>query len=255
MKIDGFLLPVNPFINADESLGSSSIGLFGYEELGSNSNGFVCLKFSSLHKDYLIDAPWKAAQAFAIIANICSGLVLCFLIMTSCYAISPIALKCLSGLSFFASFTVMFTFLIFASIVGDDPFNGSFYYGGAMTILGCILCFVTGLLILQIQPPGSHNYIVRDPDTTTTPTNVTTRGSTMHVVPPPPQHKRNFAPAKRIPKSNIVPKESARDIEAFAPGTETVTETILPDGTKKVVTTTIGMDGSTTITETIVRKE
>lgn len=224
--------------------------------MGSNSKGFVCLKFSSLHKDFFIDAPWKAAQAFAIIANICSGLVLCCLIMTSCYAANTMAVKCLAGLSFFAGVTVMFTFLIFGSVVGDDPFNGSFYYGGGMTIVGCILCFVTGFLVLQIQPPGSHSYIVRDVNNTSaTPTNRTTRGSTTHVVPPPPQVKRNFPPAKRIPKSNIVPKESARDIEAFEPGTETVTETILPDGTKKVITTTIGTDGSTTITETIVRTE
>ena len=41
--------------------------------------------------------------------------------------------------------------------------------------------------------------------------------------------------------------------EAYQPGTETITETILPDGSHKVVTTTIDLDGTKTVTEKIVR--
>jgi hypothetical protein len=151
---------------------------------------------------------------------------------------------------------------MYASVVGDEPFNGSFYYGGAITILGCLSCFITGLLLLQIQPPGSHNYIVREPST-----NQTSRGSprptdASNAAVNPSTGKRNFPPAKRVvqPKQeSAIPRNnnnaSTNDIEAFQPGTETITETILPDGTKKVVTTVIGVDGSTTVTETIVRTE
>jgi hypothetical protein len=199
-----------------------------------------------------------AARAFAIIAVSCSSLILLCLIMSSCFAYNPIILKCLAGISFFGGFSVMLTFLMFASNVGDDPFNGSFNYGGAITIIGCITSFVTGILILQIQPPDSHPYIVREPTNTTTRTNSSRPNETMNVVTPP---RRNFPPAKRVGKSTPTvveaPKESAinRDIEAFQPGTETITETILPDGTRKVVTTVIGTDGSTTVTETITRTE
>jgi hypothetical protein len=84
----------------------------------------------------------------------------------------------------------------------------------------------------------------------------------------PSTGKRNFPPAKRVvqPKQeSAIPRNTttnnnnnhtnSNDIEAFQPGTETITETILPDGTKKIVTTVIDVDGSTTVTETIVRTE
>jgi hypothetical protein len=231
--------------------------LFGYEKIGSNSNGFVCVKYSPTQVEFFLDAPWKAARAFAIIANICSGMTLLCLLVSSCVAYPPIALQGLAGLSFFSGVSVILTFLLFASVVGDAPFNGSFYYGGAMTIIGCISCFITAMLLLQIQPPSSHNYVVREP--TNASHNTTTRGSrptdATNVVTPP---KRNFPPAKRVVKPTIIPQESARDtadIEAFQPGTETITETQLPDGTRKLVTTVIGLDGSSTVTETIIRTD
>ena len=40
-------------------------------------------------------------------------------------------------------------------------------------------------------------------------------------------------------------------VPAFAPGTVTTTETVMPDGSKKIVKTTVNPDGSQTVTETI----
>jgi hypothetical protein len=40
-------------------------------------------------------------------------------------------------------------------------------------------------------------------------------------------------------------------VPAFAPGTETVTETTMVDGTRKTVKTRVNPDGSKTITETV----
>ena len=40
-------------------------------------------------------------------------------------------------------------------------------------------------------------------------------------------------------------------VPAYAPGTVTTTETIMPDGNKKIVKTTVNPDGSQTVTETI----
>lgn len=243
------------------------IGLFGYQEIGLNSkNGFVCKPYASTQVEYFFDKPFKAARAFAIMASACSGLTLLLLIMTSCLAYPPMILQSLAGLSFFGSISILFTFLMYASVVGDEPFNGSFYYGGAITILGCLSCFITGLLLLQIQPPGSHNYIVREssPNQNT----VTSRGSpnASNAATTPSTGKRNFPPAKRVVQTHAAKPEAAiprnnnnnanpNDIEAFQPGTETITETLLPDGTKKVVTTVVDIDGSTTVTETIVRTE
>ena len=214
--------------------------------------------------EYFFDPAFKAARAFAILANTCSGITLLLLLMTSCLAYPPIILQSMSGFSFFGGVSILFTFLLFASVVGDDPYNGSFYYGGAIAILGCFSCIITGLLMLQVQPPGSHNYSVREPHTNHNST-VPSRGSTSNATTTAPSTgKRNFPPAKRVvqpkvemavPRNNSTNRNANDDIEAFQPGTETITETILPDGTKKVITTVIGVDGSSTITETIVRTE
>jgi hypothetical protein len=40
--------------------------------------------------------------------------------------------------------------------------------------------------------------------------------------------------------------------QAFQPGTVTTTETDMPDGTKKIVKTTVNPDGSQTVTETVI---
>ncbi len=227
-------------------------------------NGFVCKPYTATQVEYFFDPAFKAARAFAILANVCIGIPLLLLIMSSCLAYPPMILLSLAGLSFFGGISVIFTFLLFASIVGDDPYNGSFYYGGAMAILGCLSCLITGLLILQIQPPGSHPYVVRESGANRS--TAAPRGSaarpTADTTAAPSTGKRNFPPAKRVVPQKpeaAVPRNNdnitTTDIEAFQPGTETITETILPDGTKKVVTTVIDVDGSTTVTETIVRME
>jgi len=47
--------------------------------------------------------------------------------------------------------------------------------------------------------------------------------------------------------------ETASPAQAYQPGTVTVTETMMPDGTKKIVKTTVNPDGSQTVEETIER--
>jgi hypothetical protein len=46
-------------------------------------------------------------------------------------------------------------------------------------------------------------------------------------------------------------EEAQPGAPAFAPGTETTTETVFPDGTKKIVTTKVNPDGSRSVTETV----
>lgn len=172
-----------------------------------------------------------------------------FLIAASCVAYNQIALQVFSGLSFSGSVFEMLTFLMFNSKISDAPFNGSFYVGGGMAIIGALCSAVTGLLILQIRPPGgSGNYTVthlnqragRTRGDAATDVSAGTPG-------------RGF-PA---PKRTQGPPETAPDgsPEVFQPGTETVTETSLPDGSRKIVKTTVDMDGSTRVTETNIRQE
>lgn len=232
-----------------EAVGSSTLGLFAYEELGSDS--YACITYSDAQLESFLDAPWKAARAFAILANICNGVTMLFLIAASCVSYNSHALKVFAGLSFSGSASQMLTFTMFASKISDAPYNGTFYVGGGMAIIAFLFSITTGLLILQIPPPGSiGNYTVSPP-----PPNQRsrpTRGAAPAAVAGGPTG-RNFPAPKR---SQGLP-ETAPDgaPEAFQPGTETVTETIMPDGSHKVVKTTVHTDGSQIVTETIVRKE
>lgn len=55
----------------------------------------------------------------------------------------------------------------------------------------------------------------------------------------------------KIPKAED-PLENQPPAQAFQPGTETTTETVMPDGSKKVVKTLVNPDGSQTVTETVI---
>lgn len=228
--------------------GSSTIGPFGYEEIGSDSVGFNCLSYSSEQLDSLLDTPWKAARSFAILANISNGFTMILLIAASCVSYSPHALKAFACLAFSGSVFLWLTFTLFASKLSDSPYNGSFYVGGGMAVIGALCSIVTGLLIIQILPPGSSgNYTVSPPSQGTAPAGSAVAASAGVTT------GRNFPAPKRVQD----PPEKApdADLEVVQSGTETITETILPDGSRKIVKTTVNADGSAVVTETIVKQE
>lgn len=57
-------------------------------------------------------------------------------------------------------------------------------------------------------------------------------------------------PAKEPTQDMTMPAQ-----ETPAPGTETTTEVVMPDGTKKITKTTVNADGSKTVEETVTDKE
>jgi hypothetical protein len=226
-------------------VGSSTIGPFGYEELGSDSIGYVCKSYSSEQLDLLLDGPWKAARAFAVMAQGLVGATMLFLIFASCVSYSTMALYTIAGLSFSGSVSLMLTFVMFASSVAEEQ-NGHFHVGGGMALVGFICSATTGFLVLQIGPPGSSgNYIVSPPGQG----GGSTTSGDAYVAPPP---RRNFPAPKRAEEK---PEAAPEEAEAFQPGTETLTETNMPDGSRKIIKTTVEPDGSKTITETIVQQQ
>jgi hypothetical protein len=59
-----------------------------------------------------------------------------------------------------------------------------------------------------------------------------------------------------IPPAKDIAFEGAPPIAALPePGTKTVMETVMPDGTKNITETIVNADGSRTVTETVVRHE
>lgn len=65
------------------------------------------------------------------------------------------------------------------------------------------------------------------------------------------------AVVSKIPANTSPFRESERPAaassqpQAYAPGTQTITETTMPDGTKKITKTTVNADGSKTVEETV----
>ena len=259
------------------NVGSSTIGPFGYQQLGTDDNGFVCATYNDAQLDTLVDASWKTARAFAVMANICNGITMLFLICTSCVMYKPNALRIIAALAFCGSVCGMCVFSLFGSWVTNPPQNGRFHLGAGLGLIGALCSVVTGFMVLKIPPERKvkQAWQVASPKTTTTNNNnnqasssnpaVTTgpytRSGPVHFVPQSnsPVGKRNFTvPATQRGLAETAPPKPGFEVDptqAFAPGTETVTETILPDGSKKTTTTVVGLDGSKTVTETIVKEE
>lgn len=137
---------------------------------------------------------------------------------------------------------------MFASKVSDEPQNGSFYFGGGMAIVGFICSLTTGLLVLQIKPASyDDDYVVSSP----------TGGSSDRASEGDTSAKpagRNFPAPKRAQQDLPETAPEGDETNAFEPGTETVTETVMPDGSRKIIKTTVDMDGSKSVTETIVKQ-
>jgi len=257
MEIDGFLTTQKQFMNLNNyieqnNVGSSTIGPFGFQSLDSKSQ-FSCVPYSSEQIDNLLDASWKTARVFAIMANVCNGMVMLFLLASACVKYNQLALNCFAGFAFFGSICEWCVFSFFGSFITDPPFNGRFYVGAGMAIIGALCSVVTGWMILRIpQEPTHRNWRVEAPPSNTSNGSYLPQSTV-------PTGRRNFpSPKKSARLQETAPPKPDIAIdpaEAFAPGTETITETILPDGSTKMTKTVVDLDGSKTVTETIVKEE
>jgi hypothetical protein len=245
MEIDGFLLTQEPYY-VHLNVGPSTIGPFGFQDLYGDRGMFVCLSYTSEQMENLVDTPWKVARVFAILAIAFNGVSMLFLIATSCVKYHSVVYSGIATSSILGSFCIMLTFIMFASDTLSQ-FNPKFWLGGGMALLGFICALGTGicclLMALQTDVKTYNLYSSASRSTKGTPPDTNVKS----MVP-----KRNF-PAP--PRNSSLSSRPDQGPEAFAPGTETVTESILPDGSKKVATTRVDYDGSKTITETIVKQE
>jgi hypothetical protein len=243
MEIDGFLLLQDPYF-VHLNVGPSRIGPFGFQDLYGDRGMFVCLSYSSEQMENLVDTPWKAARVFSILAIALNGVSMLFLIAASCVKYHPVVYSGIATSSILGSFCIMFTFLMFASDTLSQ-YNPKFWLGGGMALLGFLCALGTGICCLLVAPQTSVK--TYNLSSSASRSAAPSDGNKISVVP-----KRNF-PAP--PRNSSLSPRPEQGPEAFAPGTETVTESILPDGSKKVTTTRVDYDGSKTITETIVKQE
>lgn len=201
-----------------------------------------------------MDGSWRASRAFAILGVVLCGIVMLGMILLSCFPYPQWALRAFSAASVLGGISESLIFLLFGSKLTAEPLNGSFFIGAGVTIVSVCLALGTAGTILLI-PTLQDAERSRDIRVVGRPAAATAQGAGPAAVPAATSHKRNFpAPPRRQQPGN---KESSSPAEqpAFAPGTETVTETLLPDGSKQVTTTVVGADGSRQETCTIVKTQ
>ena len=86
-------------------VGSSfGLGLWSIETLyySDDFNGTSCSSWSNTLSSYILDAPWNAARAFAIGADICIGIATIACIMMTCVAMPILVIKMTACLFFLA---------------------------------------------------------------------------------------------------------------------------------------------------------
>lgn len=255
VKVDG-VMSEKGFETKDG--GSLLAGLFGYENVEAGGLlGMNCKAYSSEQLDVMLDGPWKAARAFGLISMACNAIVLIVLSTASCVSYNRVILYLLCGLSSLASMSLALTLLFFASDVVDEPYNGTFFIGSGMTIAGAVSSIATAIAILQIREPREAPPARQEE---------TARPASLRKFAPPSQRDpvapsqpatqpykgRHFAGPARL-KATADEEQPEAPVQPFSQGTETVTETILPDGSKKTVTRIVNVGGSTSVSETIVR--
>lgn len=199
-----------------------------------------------------MDGYWKAARAFAIVSIVVCGLVMLGMILLSCFPYPQWTLKVFSALAILGAISQSLIFLLFGSRLTDEPFHGSFFIGAGVTIVSICISLGSAAAILFV-PTMQDAERARNVRVVARPTTTTNTSSTPS--PSAPSHKRNFPAPPRPQQQQEQPAPTEAHTSAFAPGTETVTESVLPDGSKQVTTTRVEADGSRSSTVTVVRTE
>jgi hypothetical protein len=109
----------------------------------------------------------------------------------------------------------MLTFVLFASHVSSEPYNGTFWWGAALSLAASIVSLVAGIVTMRL--PESE-----------------------------------YEGGKSSSSPGIGDSPVSEQPRTFRPCTETTSEVILPDGRRKYITTKWNKDGSSTVEETIV---
>jgi hypothetical protein len=229
--------------------GLSRVGPLGYSRMGEGS----CAGYNRHQRSQFFDSNMTVVFYAAVVALALTASVMAIMIASSCIAVPQWTLKCAATLSFLSSILQGLQFLLYQSKLTEEPYGGRFFFGAITVIAAMLVANATACFIWLVPSPYRASTVsLASPPRSSLPT------VSDNATPPPPSHKRNFSgPRKGRTLPETAPDMAAETSgkEAFAPGTETVTETLLPDGSKKVTTTKVGLDGSKSVTETVVHTQ
>lgn len=174
IRIDGYLLPGSPyFVETEQRYG---VGLLSYQSPEINSSIYCYAYTSSQLGNY--DSRFRAARAMGMIALICSGVVLVFLLALGCMALPVPVLKGFGALALLGSFCEILTMIIFSSAFVYNPWNGTFWIGAGLAIVGFVFGIATGLLCFWF-PPAADPFAGLPPPQAFQPGTTTTTETTL----------------------------------------------------------------------------
>lgn len=152
---DRIVTGINNLIGLNFGTGSKiGIGLYSYEDL---QNTRQCYVYSQAALDHFLDPPFKAARAFAVMANLCTGVTMICLICLSCMSFTKLVMKMVGCLSLLGGLFQCFTLLIFASEICTKGGGCTFYIGAGLSIAAALLAMINGCFIFSLKQPKARN--------------------------------------------------------------------------------------------------
>ena len=191
VESEGFLFDSPPYGSPSPNGARYGAGLYTYED--TSLGDYTCTIYSSdmIEDATYVDDAFHSARVFGGFANGLCGISVILLIVATCIEFSPKALKGVALCLIFASMFQWLTFVFFASALCDEFTSCDLSYGASFGIAGGIVAFMAGVLCFKI-PPARDAF-----------------ADDLEGVP----HPQGYPPAELIP------------------GTATLTETSLLDGT------------------------
>jgi hypothetical protein len=149
------------------------------------------------------------------------------LLIASCAYFEILLLRGCGWLFIVGSIFEILTLTFLASgVLGDDPFNAKFWWGAGLAIPASLTALIAGIITIRL-PESEY-----EPDDSA------------------PQRPTLAGDINTGRKGDTTPEE-IEQARPMRPGTETTTESILPDGRRKYTTTKWNKDGTKSVTEMI----
>jgi hypothetical protein len=202
---------------------SAGWGLYSFEDAtplagtyNTTDANYTCYAYTSEQIDEM-DSPFRAARIFAMFGNGFLAISMFLLLISSCMQFNQGGLLAIVTMLLMGGTFYCLTFIFYASNLICGQYGCDFSIGSGLAIGAILFAFLTAAIVSKL--PGGESSPFREDEAP--------------------------MPASQQSQSQSQP-------QAFAPGTQTITETIMPDGTKKITKTTVNANGSKTVEETVV---
>ncbi len=120
----------------------------------ASSSVTSCSSWSNTLSAYELDAPWNAARAFAIGADICIVIATMSCLVMTCAAVPTLVIKMTACLFFLGFLFESLIFIAFSSDVCTTTFSCKFNSGAGTAIAAILFAFFAAVAAAKIPPPN-----------------------------------------------------------------------------------------------------